>query len=136
MKDCCDGFTLMETLATISLILIVSFCIITALVSSSRANERSNNTVRTANAILETDRFIRERVDSLHVAFWQKADDSIEEFKNELLRTRIGKNIKSITTLYDSSGSSRGLTVEYTAGNRQMKTLALFPFSQVKDGGR
>ena len=132
----CEGYTLMETLVTVSLILISSFCIITAFVNSSRANARSTEALKICNTILELDSFIREKADSLHVSYWLNPDDFIEEFKNELWRTKARKYIKTITVIYDGSLSPSGVTVEYRAGNKLIKTSALFPFTQVQERGR
>jgi hypothetical protein len=123
----------METLVSIALILTVSYCIIVAFSAATRANLKSIAAIKTANKILETDRFIREMADSLHVPYWLKPEESIAEFKNELWRSKAGKYIQEITTLYDSSDLPRGVTVGYTIGTRHIKTSALFPFLQVTE---
>jgi hypothetical protein len=123
----------METLVSIALILTLSYCIIVAFSVATRANLKSMVAIRTAHKILETDRFIREMTDSLHVPYWLKPEESIAEFKNELWRSRAGKYIQEITTLYDSSGLPRGVTVGYTIGVRHITTSALFPFLQVTE---
>lgn len=128
----CEGFTLMEAIVSIAIIITISGCIIVAFTSGNKANYKSLNVVRTANLILETDRYIREKTDSLHVPYWLKPDESIEEFKNELSRSKIGKQIKTITTMYDN-GIPRGITVEYIAGTKLITTSVLFPFIPVKD---
>jgi type II secretory pathway pseudopilin PulG len=128
----CEGFTLMEAIVSIAIIITISGCIIIALTSGTKANYKSLNAVRTANLILETDRYIREQTDSLHIPYWLKPDESIEAFKNELLRSKIGKQIKTIIIMYDNS-IPRGITVEYTAGAKLITTSALFPFIPVKD---
>jgi len=128
----CEGFTLMEAVVSIAIIITISGCIIIALTSGTKANYKSLNAVRTANLILETDRYIREQTDSLHIPYWLKPDESIEAFKNELLRSKIGKQIKTIIIMYDN-GIPRGITVEYTAGAKIIATSALFPFIPVKD---
>jgi hypothetical protein len=125
----------METIVSIAVIITISGCIITAFTSGNRASYKSLNAIRTANLILETDRYIRERTDSLHIPYWLKPDESVEEFKNELLRSKIGKQIKTIITIYDN-GAPRGVTVEYTAGTRQITSSALFPFIPIKDNQR
>ena len=102
--------------------------------SGTRANFKSVNAIRTANLILETDRFIRARADSLHVPYWIKPEESIEEFKNELRRSRLGMYIREITTLYDTKGVPRGITAVYEIGSKTVKTTALFPFLAVMDG--
>jgi len=127
------GFTLMETLVSIALILTVSYCVIVAFSTATRANLKSLVVIRTAHKILETDRFIREMADSLHVPYWLKPEESIVEFQNELWRSKEGRYIQEISILYDSSGLPRGITVGYTIGNRHIKTSALFPFLQVTE---
>jgi len=128
----CEGFTLMEAIVSIAIIITISGCIIVAFTSGNKANYKSLNAVRTANLILKTDRYIREQTDSLHVPYWLKPDESIEAFKNELLRSNIGKQIKTINTMYDN-GIPRGIIVEYTVGAKIITTYTLFPFIPVKD---
>jgi len=123
----------METLVSIALILTVSYCIIVAFSVATRANLKSLAAIRTANKMLETDRFIREMADSLHVPYWLNPEESIVEFINELWRSKAGKYIQEITTLYDTAGLPRGITVGYTIDTRQMKTTVLFPFLQVTE---
>jgi len=124
----------METVVSIAIILTVSFCVFIAFSTATRANYKSIVAIKTANKILETDRFIREMADSLHVPYWLNPEESIAEFKNELWRSKAGKYIQEITTLYDSSGLPRGVTVGYTIGTRHIKTSVLFPFLQVTEG--
>jgi len=125
----------MEVIVSIAIILTISGCIILAFTSGTKSNYKSLNAIRTANLILETDRYIREKTDSLHVPYWLKPDESIEEFKNELQRSKIGKQIKTIITIYDN-GVPRGVTVEYTAGAKTITNSALFPFIPIKDTQR
>ena len=128
-----EGFTLMESLVSIAIILILSGCIIIAFSTGMKANIKSVGAIRTANTILETDRFIREQVDSLHIPYWLKPEESIEKLKNQLWRSKVGKYIHEIAILYDTNGNPRGITVDYLVGTKNMKTSALFPFHPVKD---
>lgn len=132
-KNHCDAFTLMETLVSIALILVMGYCVWIALSASTRANLKSLGAIRTTNTILQTDRFIREAADSLHVPYWLNPDESIAELKNALWRSKSGKYIKAINTLYDTQGLPRGITVDYTIGTKDIKTTALFPFLQVRE---
>jgi prepilin-type N-terminal cleavage/methylation domain-containing protein len=126
-----DGFTLMESIVSIAVILIMSSCIFVTFSAGTRSNSKSVRAVQTANKILETDRFIRERADSLHVPYWLKPDEFVEEFKRDLQRSRAGKYIKGINTIYDSSGKIKGVDVTYVIEGRNIKTAALFPFSTI-----
>jgi prepilin-type N-terminal cleavage/methylation domain-containing protein len=126
-----DGFTLMESLVSIAVILIMSGCIFITFTAGTKANSKSVLAAGTANKILETDRFIREKADFLHVPYWLKPDESVEEFKRELQRSRAGKYIRGITTVYDSSGKIKGVDVNYVIEGRAIKTTALFPFNTV-----
>jgi prepilin-type N-terminal cleavage/methylation domain-containing protein len=123
----CDGFTLMETLVSIAVILVISCSVFIALSSGIKANSASVRVIRTANRILDTDRFIRKQAESLHIPYWLKPDGPIEAFKYELWRSRIGNYLQSVTTLYDASGAARGVTVEYRIGNRNIQSSVLFP---------
>jgi len=133
-KNSSDGFTLMETLVSIAIILILSGCIIAAFSAGMKANIKSLSSVRSARLLLDTDRFIRTQADSLHVPYWLNPDESIESFRNQLQRSRVGKYIHKITVIYDGYGSPRGIEAEYNIGMTTAKTSALFPFQQVKDG--
>jgi hypothetical protein len=117
----------METLVSIAVILIISCSVFTAFFSGIKANSGSVKVIRTANRILDADRFIREQAESLHIPYWLKPDESIEAFKHELRRSRIGTYLQSVTTLYDASGIARGVTVEYSIGNRNTQSSVLFP---------
>ncbi|MCL2128897.1 MAG: prepilin-type N-terminal cleavage/methylation domain-containing protein [Treponema sp.] len=126
MKDSNAGFSLMETLVTIAIILVVSFSVLIAFRSGTLGTLNALNEINTARTIIRTDRFIREQAESIHIPYWLNSFDSIENLKNELWRSRAGTLIKEISLITDSSGFIRGVNVSFVVDNKTYSTRTLF----------
>jgi type II secretory pathway pseudopilin PulG len=122
-----DGFTLMDTLVSIAIVLVISSCIIIAFSSGSKTLLKAISAVNTSAKLLQIDRHIRENANDLHIPYWLDPDVSAKAFVDELRRSKIGKYMREVVYITDSSGFIRGVTVEYTVNNKRLKTSALFP---------
>ena len=121
------GYTLMETLVSIAIVLALSGALAVTAVASMRALSQSFSAIQSAVTIARIDRFVRSGADSLHVPYWENSQPHVDSFSDSLYRSRIGGYIASITVIRDSRRIIRGLEVTYTVNNREIRTRALFP---------
>jgi type II secretory pathway pseudopilin PulG len=133
MKNLNDGFTLMETLVSIAIIMAVSSLFAIAFITAFKATSQSNNEIKTAITITQIDHFIRERTNSLHIPYWADSKPYADELRNELFRSKFASHINTIQIINDSRRKPRGLLVIYTVNNRQIQTKALFPSVSIMD---
>ncbi|GHT54526.1 hypothetical protein FACS1894106_5730 [Spirochaetia bacterium] len=127
MKNKTAGFTLMESLVSIAIVLVTSSCILLAFTNGTRSLMKAADAVSTSGTLLQIDRFIREGADKLHIPYWLPPDNSIEAFIDELRRSKIGKYIEEVTIINNYSGIARGLTVGYRVKGKKLQTSVLFP---------
>lgn len=128
-----DGFTLMEALLSIAIILILGSVLVTAANTALRGASRSFNEVRTAATFTRIDRHIRENANNLHISYWENPLPRIEDFNAALFRSGIGGYIQSIRIITDNRRKVRGIEVIYIVNYRQSQTVALFPFRVIVD---
>ncbi|QQO10745.1 PulJ/GspJ family protein [Breznakiella homolactica] len=121
------GFTLMETLISIAVMLIISGCVIFAFTAAMKASAKSAAAANAAREIIRVDRFIRNQAEELHIPYWAYSSPYIAEFKNSLWRSEAGKYITVVESMYTSAGLPCGVKVTYEIGGRTMQTSALFP---------
>jgi prepilin-type N-terminal cleavage/methylation domain-containing protein len=88
-----SGFTLMETLASITIILIISGCIYIAFSTSVKTILRARRTADTALMILMIDRFIRDETNNFHIPYWVDASSHSDAFRNYLWGSPYGRYI-------------------------------------------
>ena len=133
MKRSDDGFTLMETLISIAVLMVVSSLFVVAFSTAFKAIAMSKEQTGMAVTINQVDRFIRRQADSLHIPYWADSKLYAEELRNELFRSQFGQYINTVQIITDSRRKPRGVLVTYTVQNRQMRTRALFPSISVMD---
>jgi type II secretory pathway pseudopilin PulG len=133
MKNLDDGFTLMETLVSIAIIMAVSSLFAIAFTTAFKATSQSNNEIKAAVTITQIDRFIRERADSLHIPYWADSKLYADTLRDELFRSKFAPYINTIQIINDSRRKPRGLLVIFTVNNRQIQTKALFPSVSIMD---
>jgi type II secretory pathway pseudopilin PulG len=128
-----DGFTLMETLVSIAILMVISSLFVVAFSTAFKAVAKSNDGITEALTITQVDRFIRQQTDSAHIPYWVDSKPYVEELLNELYRSKIGMYIKSIEIINDSRKKPRGILVVYIVKKRRIQTRALFPAVSVMD---
>jgi hypothetical protein len=128
-----DGFTMMETLVTISITLVLGGLLAVLFILGTRGTSHAMNTARTAVEIEKTDRTIREWADDIHVPYWAKPDVYAESLTQSIMRSKIGAIVTSITPVYDNKRRIRGLTVSYRVNNKEYQTRAIFPGTPLLD---
>jgi prepilin-type N-terminal cleavage/methylation domain-containing protein len=122
-----DGFTLMEALVSIAVILVISGCVFTAFSASVRMISKARRTTNTALKILQIDRFIREETESLHVPYWADTSARADLFEDYLSRSAYGRYIRQFDLIRSRAGTVRGIRVFYTVDGASSRTDALFP---------
>lgn len=121
------GFTLMEALVSIAVILVISSSITLAFTSGTKSLMKAAGAVTASGKVLQIDRFIRESAGNLHIPYWLEPGNSIEAFTDELRRSKMGRYIQEVTIINNSSGVARGVTVGYTVNGKKLRTSVLFP---------
>ncbi len=76
-----DGFTFVEAIVAIAMLIIVSGALFGLARSVGRTTTRATAAARSSRLIMESDRIVREAARSITPAFWQEA--SIEQIGNE-----------------------------------------------------
>lgn len=122
-----DGFTLLETLLSIAIVLIVSSLLVVASNTALRGASQSVRVISTAAMLTRIDRHIRLRTDAVHIPYWADAAPYIDALTGELFQSRFGSHIKSIKTVFDTQKVPRGIEVIYVYNNLEMRTVALLP---------
>ncbi|MDR2184319.1 MAG: type II secretion system GspH family protein [Treponema sp.] len=120
------GFTLMENLVSMAVILIISGPVITGFSAALRALRQTAQAAKTAAAAVETDRFIRRRADTFRIPYWESAERAAAGFKDELRRSAHGAYMGEIENLRDSSGRIRGVKVHFKIADRSFFTETAF----------
>jgi hypothetical protein len=120
------GFTLMETLLSVAIILIFGSLLIVSSNTAFQGTSHSVKAVNTAATITRVDRHIRDRAGAVHIPYWADARPYIDAFTAELFQSKIGPYIKSVRVISDRRRVPRGIEAVYTVNNREMQTSALF----------
>jgi type II secretory pathway pseudopilin PulG len=126
MKKNEDGFTLVETLLSIALILIAGGVMVMGSGAALRGVSQSIKAVSAAATINRIDRHIRARTDAVHIPYWSGTKPYIDVLTTELYRSEFGAYIKSVKTIGNYPKAPRGIEVVYTVNNKEIKTVALF----------
>ncbi|MDR2943311.1 MAG: prepilin-type N-terminal cleavage/methylation domain-containing protein [Treponema sp.] len=127
------GFTLMETLLSVAIILVISSLIAIGSGTALQGASKSIKTVKTAATLTRIDRFIRTKTNAVHIPYWAAATPYIDALTAELYRSKIGTYIKSVGIIDGYLKVPLGIEVVYKVNNREMKTVALFPSVAVID---
>jgi len=120
------GFTLVETLLSIALILIAGGVMIICSGVAVRGVSQSIKVIGDAATINRIDRHIRARTDAVHIPYWSSTKPYIDALTAELYKSEFGSYIKSVKTIGNYPKAPRGIEVFYSVNNRDIKTVALF----------
>ena len=126
-KDNEAGYTLTETIVSVAIVMILGCILVIGITVSMKSLAQSYFKINTALTVTRIDRFIRTRVDSLHIPYWTNSKPYIDSLNTELYRSKAGAYIISINVITDSRSIGRGLEVIYAINNHEIKTMALFP---------
>ena len=136
MKHTDAGFTLMETLLSVAIILIISGLIVVSSGTALKGASLSFKTSNTAATIIRVDRHIRRMADNVHIPYWADSQLYIDNFTAELYRSNIGKYVKSVKTITQYPKAPRGVEVIYSVNNQEIQTAALFSSIAIMDAVR
>jgi len=120
------GFTLMEVLLSVAIILILGSVLVISSNTAMHGIAKSNETVNTAEVITGIDRLIRQGAHDIQIPYWANPAPYIDNYISDLFRSKAGPYIKSIRVISDNAGNARGIEVSYIVNNREMLCLALF----------
>jgi len=127
------GFTLMEILLSVAVILILGSLLVVSTNAAFHGASQSSKAANTAVTLARIDRHIRLRTGAVHIPYWADSTLYIDALSAELYRSNIGHYIKSVETIFDRRRAPRGIQVFYTVNNHEMRTLALFPSVVIVD---
>ena len=133
MKETEAGFTLMEALLTVAIVLVISGILVAASGAAVQGASKSIKALTTAATLTRIDRYIRTKADALHIPYWADPAPYVSGFSGELYQSKIGPYITSVKTITNDRNVVRGIEVEYTAGGREMRTVALLPSIPILD---
>jgi len=127
------GFTVMETLLSIAIVLVLGSLLVVSSNTAMRGASKSFKAANTAAEITRIDRHIRAVANAVHIPYWADSKPYIDALTAELYRSKIGAYIKSIRIISDRRKVPRGIEVVYSVNNREMRTAALFSSVAVMD---
>ena len=127
------GFTLMETLLSIAIVLVLGSLLVVSTNTAFQGASKSIMAVNTAATITRIDRHIRARANAVHIPYWADAKPYIDAITAELFQSKMGAYIKSIRAVSDHRRVPRGIEVVYTVNNHEMRTVALFASVVIMD---
>jgi prepilin-type N-terminal cleavage/methylation domain-containing protein len=121
-----NGFTLMEVMLSVAIILILGSLLVTASNTAMQGSSKSNKTVNTVETITRIDRYIRSSAEKTHIPYWANPSIYIDRFTSELYRSSFGSYINNIRIIYGSGRIPRAVEAVYTVNNNEVRTIALF----------
>jgi type II secretory pathway pseudopilin PulG len=127
------GFTLMETLLSVAIVLVLGSLLVVSSNTAFQGASKSIMAVNTAATITRIDRHIRTKANAVHIPYWADTKPYIDAVTAELFQSKMGPYIKSIRTISDRRSVPRGIEVIYTVNNREMRTVALFASVVIMD---
>jgi prepilin-type N-terminal cleavage/methylation domain-containing protein len=127
------GFTLMEVLLSVAIILILGSLLVIASKTAIHGSSQSFKTVDTAAMLTRIDRQIRVSAGNVHIPYWANPTPYIDNLGAQLFQSKIGTYIISIRTISDHRRIPRGIEVIYAVNNREMRTVALFSSVVIMD---
>jgi len=120
------GFTLMEVLVTIAIVLVIGSVLVVAANTALNNASFSFKTVNNAAMISRIDRYIREKTNAVYIPYWANPASYIDDLISDLYQSNTGIYIKSVRTIFDSYKIPRGIEVIYIVENYEMRTIAFF----------
>lgn len=122
----CHGYTLMETLIVIAIMLLIGGASANFINVSMNANKKAFGNYSVAIQLLSIDHFIRRTCDDVHIPYWDASDAYIPSIVEGIAKSKYTYEIQSIKPLFDSKSVIRGLRVTYSVNGIEAMTDALF----------
>ena len=136
MKNGEEGFTLMEVLVTVAVVLLLGGLSVTASNTAMRGIALSNKTVKTAETIKRIDRHIRESAGGVRIPYWANPAPYVDACISELFGSPFGAYIRTVTAVSDDNGIPKGVEAVFSVNNVTVRTAALFSAVAVTGGRR
>lgn len=130
------GFTLMETLVTVAVVLLLGSLLVTASKTAMQGSVLSNRTVRTAETIKRLDRFVRESAAEVHIPYWENPAPVIDAYISGVYRSPLGSCFKTVRVIADNNNIPRGIEAVYAVNKIEMKTVAVFSSVAIMGNGQ
>lgn len=120
------GYTLMETLIVIAIVVLMGGASANFINVSMNANKKAFSNYSVAIRLLSIDHFIRRTCDEVHIPYWDIADTYIPSIMEGVRNSKYKNDIQSIKSLLDTKSTIRGLRVVYSVNGVEAMTDAVF----------
>ena len=120
------GYTLMETLVVIAIMLLMGGVCFNFINTSMGANKKAFNNYLAAIRLLSIDSNIRDTCDGVHIPYWDRADGYIPSVMDLIANSKYKDDIGKIEPIKDEKGNIRGLRVAYSVNGIDATTDAVF----------
>jgi type II secretory pathway pseudopilin PulG len=121
------GFTLMEMVVTISIIMVISGSVMLAFTTGFKTLAKTARVTKTAFIVVAVDQFIREETEGLHIPYFTASAVPLNTLKDSLWRSRHGNFMTAIDTIKDRHGRERGIRVHFAIDGSEYVSEALIP---------
>lgn len=110
-----DGFTLIETLAAVVLILIITLTISTALIAVLRNNDNASASLYEAWLILYADQELRKKIEPVIFPYWENSVNAARILRGQIMEnTELSGITITEVNIIMKEGSAHGLHVSYS----------------------
>jgi hypothetical protein len=123
------GFTFIETLASLSLVLLVFASVSGAFLQLSRNSGAAFENIREAWHILSFDQRLRKKIEPLIVPYWENSLSYTEDLRKEIMSTFNDADITIIAAdavLKDKSSCGLEVSYRYRTGGKKYASVCLF----------
>lgn len=120
------GYTLMETLVVIAIMLLMGGVCFNFFNTSMTANNKAFMNYSVAIRFLSIDSYIRGKCNEVHVLYWNIADGYISSVTDVIANSKYKNDIRRIETIKDAKNNVRGLRVVYSVNGIDATTDAVF----------
>lgn len=129
-----DGFTVIETLASIVLILVITITMSTALITILRNNDNASMSLHESWLILNTDQELREKIEPVVFPYWENSMNAARLLRQQIINET---TIPGVTILgaeiIVKNGAAHGLQISYSISDRPMTYTSIMLFSSIGD---
>lgn len=127
-----DGYTFVEVLITISLMLIITTAVAGAYISFVKGQQISSDSLQEGQQLLQADRFLREKTAEIHVDYWENPVPVISDFIEFIITEQPVEGVVFTKTdyLFDEDKRVRGIQFYYNtkANGTEYISKCLFSF--------
>jgi prepilin-type N-terminal cleavage/methylation domain-containing protein len=120
------GYTLMETLVVIAIMLLMGGVCFNFINTSMGANKKAFKNYSVAIRFLSIDSYVREKCAAVHIPYWDTADVYIPSVTATIASSKYKGDIRSIEPIKDAKSNVRGLRVTYSVNGIEATTDAVF----------